>query len=62
MTNTIKVIFRPDENVLLRYGRAGTAFFSNLVASKGFELGSRFDNRSRAVFGEKVNPAFGPDW
>ena len=60
--NTVEIILRPDENVLLGNSGTGAALLVELILGKDFKFTPSLDNRGLAFLGEEIYPAIRPDW
>ena len=60
-TNTVDIILRPDENVLLGNSRTGAALLVEFILGKDLKFASRLDNCGLAFLGEEIYPALSPD-
>ena len=61
-SNTVDIILRPYEKVLLGNSRTGAALLFELILGKDLKFASRLDNRGFAFLGEEIYPAIRPDW
>jgi len=59
--NTVEIILRPYENMLLGNSRTGAALLVELILGKDLKFASRPDNRRFAFLGEEIYPALRPD-
>ena len=61
MANTVEIILRPDENVLLRDSGAGAALLVELILGQNLKFIPSLDNCGFAFLGEEIYFAIRPD-
>ncbi len=59
--NTVEIILRPDENMLLRDSGTGAALLVELILGKDLKFAPSLDNCGFAFLGEEIYPAIRPD-